>query len=192
MRPGSAAIVPASSLVVVAAVAARREITVAHSTIIDSRETHRAEFHANRRHASAAGRLGARQYPATEPHASFAASRTFNVQQIFQDRRQYRVPFYQRSDVSNREDQRGRPGGISGGVRRARMRALRKRWRRSRTLVPPHEWRERAKKSRPDVAGRFMTTRVGVSSCGGAPARLPAHPCRSGPAMLAQVLGRLL
>ncbi|GMV58066.1 MAG: hypothetical protein AMXMBFR72_11780 [Betaproteobacteria bacterium] len=32
-------------------------------------------------------------------------SRTFTVQQIFQDRRQYRVPFYQRPYVWNREDQ---------------------------------------------------------------------------------------
>jgi hypothetical protein len=35
-------------------------------------------------------------------------SRTFTVQQIFQDRRQYRVPFYQRPYVWNREDQWGR------------------------------------------------------------------------------------
>jgi hypothetical protein len=35
-------------------------------------------------------------------------SRTFTVQQIFQDRRQYRVPFYQRKYVWNREDQWGR------------------------------------------------------------------------------------
>lgn len=35
-------------------------------------------------------------------------SRTFNVQQIFQDRRQYRVPFYQRPYVWNRDDQWGR------------------------------------------------------------------------------------
>ena len=32
-------------------------------------------------------------------------SRTFNVQQIYQDRRQYRVPFYQRAYVWNRGDQ---------------------------------------------------------------------------------------
>ena len=32
-------------------------------------------------------------------------SRTFNIQQMFQDRRQYRVPFYQRPYVWNREDQ---------------------------------------------------------------------------------------
>ena len=35
-------------------------------------------------------------------------SRTFSVQQIYQDRRQYRVPFYQRPYVWNREDQWGR------------------------------------------------------------------------------------
>lgn len=35
-------------------------------------------------------------------------SRTFTIQQIFQDRRQYRVPFYQRPYVWNREDQWGR------------------------------------------------------------------------------------
>ncbi|WP_081080990.1 DUF262 domain-containing protein [Burkholderia territorii] len=35
-------------------------------------------------------------------------SRTFNIQQIYQDRRQYRVPFYQRPYVWNREDQWGR------------------------------------------------------------------------------------
>lgn len=35
-------------------------------------------------------------------------SRTFTVQQICQDRRQYRVPFYQRAYVWNREDQWGR------------------------------------------------------------------------------------
>lgn len=35
-------------------------------------------------------------------------SRTFTVQQIYQDRRQYRVPFYQRPYVWNREDQWGR------------------------------------------------------------------------------------
>ncbi len=35
-------------------------------------------------------------------------SRTFNIQQIFQDRRQYRVPFYQRPYVWNRDDQWGR------------------------------------------------------------------------------------
>lgn len=35
-------------------------------------------------------------------------SRTFSIQQIFQDRRQYRVPFYQRPYVWNREDQWGR------------------------------------------------------------------------------------
>jgi len=35
-------------------------------------------------------------------------SKTFTVQQIFQDRRQYRVPFYQRPYVWNREDQWGR------------------------------------------------------------------------------------
>ncbi|MBS3018571.1 hypothetical protein DJFAAGMI_01303 [Comamonas sp. PE63] len=35
-------------------------------------------------------------------------SRNFNVEQIFQDRRQYRVPFYQRPYVWNREDQWGR------------------------------------------------------------------------------------
>jgi Protein of unknown function DUF262/Protein of unknown function (DUF1524) len=35
-------------------------------------------------------------------------SRTFNVQQLYQDRRQYRVPFYQRPYVWNREDQWGR------------------------------------------------------------------------------------
>lgn len=35
-------------------------------------------------------------------------SRTFTVQQIFQDRRQYRVPFYQRPYVWNRDDQWGR------------------------------------------------------------------------------------
>lgn len=35
-------------------------------------------------------------------------SRTFSVQQIFSDRRQYRVPFYQRTYVWNREDQWGR------------------------------------------------------------------------------------
>lgn len=35
-------------------------------------------------------------------------SRTFTVQQIYQDRRQYRVPFYQRTYVWNREDQWGR------------------------------------------------------------------------------------
>lgn len=35
-------------------------------------------------------------------------SRTFCVQQIFQDRRQYRVPFYQRPYVWNRDDQWGR------------------------------------------------------------------------------------
>lgn len=34
-------------------------------------------------------------------------SRSFTVQQIYQDRRQYRVPFYQRSYVWNREDQWG-------------------------------------------------------------------------------------
>ena len=32
-------------------------------------------------------------------------SRTFTVQQVYQDRRQYRVPFYQRPYVWNREDQ---------------------------------------------------------------------------------------
>lgn len=32
-------------------------------------------------------------------------SRTFNVQQIYQDRRQYRVPFYQRAYVWNRDNQ---------------------------------------------------------------------------------------
>jgi len=32
-------------------------------------------------------------------------SRTFSVQQVYQDRRQYRVPFYQRPYVWNREDQ---------------------------------------------------------------------------------------
>lgn len=35
-------------------------------------------------------------------------SRTFSVQQIYQDRRQYRVPFYQRPYVWNRDDQWGR------------------------------------------------------------------------------------
>lgn len=35
-------------------------------------------------------------------------SRTFTVQQLYQDRRQYRVPFYQRPYVWNREDQWGR------------------------------------------------------------------------------------
>lgn len=35
-------------------------------------------------------------------------SRTFTVQQIYQDRRQYRVPFYQRPYVWNLEDQWGR------------------------------------------------------------------------------------
>ena len=35
-------------------------------------------------------------------------SRPFTVQQIFQDRRQYRVPFYQRPYVWNRDDQWGR------------------------------------------------------------------------------------
>lgn len=35
-------------------------------------------------------------------------SRTFTIQQIFQDRRQYRVPFYQRPYVWNRDDQWGR------------------------------------------------------------------------------------
>ncbi|HDR9192144.1 DUF262 domain-containing protein [Burkholderia vietnamiensis] len=35
-------------------------------------------------------------------------SRTFTIQQVFQDRRQYRVPFYQRPYVWNREDQWGR------------------------------------------------------------------------------------
>lgn len=35
-------------------------------------------------------------------------SRTFSIQQVFQDRRQYRVPFYQRPYVWNREDQWGR------------------------------------------------------------------------------------
>jgi hypothetical protein len=35
-------------------------------------------------------------------------SRTFTVQQVYQDRRQYRVPFYQRAYVWNREDQWGR------------------------------------------------------------------------------------
>lgn len=35
-------------------------------------------------------------------------SRTFSVQQVFQDRRQYRVPFYQRPYVWNRDDQWGR------------------------------------------------------------------------------------
>lgn len=35
-------------------------------------------------------------------------SRTFSVQQVYQDRRQYRVPFYQRPYVWNREDQWGR------------------------------------------------------------------------------------
>lgn len=35
-------------------------------------------------------------------------SRTFTVQQVFQDRRQYRVPFYQRPYVWNRDDQWGR------------------------------------------------------------------------------------
>lgn len=35
-------------------------------------------------------------------------SRSFSVQQIFQDRRQYRVPFYQRPYVWNRDDQWGR------------------------------------------------------------------------------------
>jgi hypothetical protein len=35
-------------------------------------------------------------------------SRTFSIQQIFQDRRQYRVPFYQRPYVWNRDDQWGR------------------------------------------------------------------------------------
>lgn len=35
-------------------------------------------------------------------------SRTFSIQQIFQERRQYRVPFYQRPYVWNREDQWGR------------------------------------------------------------------------------------
>lgn len=35
-------------------------------------------------------------------------SRTFTIQQIFQDRRQYRVPFYQRPYVWNRENQWGR------------------------------------------------------------------------------------
>lgn len=35
-------------------------------------------------------------------------SRTFSVQQIYQDRRQYRVPFYQRAYVWNRDDQWGR------------------------------------------------------------------------------------
>ncbi len=35
-------------------------------------------------------------------------SRTFTVQQIYQDRRQYRVPFYQRPYVWNRDDQWGR------------------------------------------------------------------------------------
>ena len=34
-------------------------------------------------------------------------SRTFTVQQIFQDRRQYRVPFYQRAYVWNQEEQWG-------------------------------------------------------------------------------------
>lgn len=34
-------------------------------------------------------------------------SRTFTVQQIYQDRRQYRVPFYQRAYVWNREEQWG-------------------------------------------------------------------------------------
>ena len=38
-------------------------------------------------------------------------SRTFSIQQIFQDRRQYRVPFYQRPYVWNREDQWGRKVG---------------------------------------------------------------------------------
>ena len=32
-------------------------------------------------------------------------SRSFTVQQIYQDRRQYRVPFYQRPYVWNKEDQ---------------------------------------------------------------------------------------
>ena len=35
-------------------------------------------------------------------------SRTFTVQQIYQDRRQYRLPFYQRPYVWNRDDQWGR------------------------------------------------------------------------------------
>ncbi|MBY4949850.1 DUF262 domain-containing protein [Cupriavidus respiraculi] len=35
-------------------------------------------------------------------------SRTFTVQQVYQDRRQYRVPFYQRPYVWNRDDQWGR------------------------------------------------------------------------------------
>lgn len=35
-------------------------------------------------------------------------SRTFTIQQIYQDRRQYRVPFYQRPYVWNRDDQWGR------------------------------------------------------------------------------------
>lgn len=35
-------------------------------------------------------------------------SRTFTVEQLYQDRRQYRVPFYQRPYVWNREDQWGR------------------------------------------------------------------------------------
>lgn len=35
-------------------------------------------------------------------------SKTFTVEQIFKDRRQYRVPFYQRPYVWNREDQWGR------------------------------------------------------------------------------------
>ena len=32
-------------------------------------------------------------------------SKTFTVQQIYQERRQYRVPFYQRAYVWNRDDQ---------------------------------------------------------------------------------------
>ena len=35
-------------------------------------------------------------------------SRTFNIQQMYQDRRQYRVPFYQRPYVWNKADQWGR------------------------------------------------------------------------------------
>lgn len=41
-------------------------------------------------------------------HRTSMDSRTFTVEQIYQDRRQYRVPFYQRAYVWNKEDQWGR------------------------------------------------------------------------------------
>lgn len=52
--------------------------------------------------------LSQKAFPFNESLGSDMDSRTFCVQQIFQDRRQYRVPFYQRPYVWNRDDQWGR------------------------------------------------------------------------------------